>query len=174
MIEKFVPDIYSQSIYRIDYEKLKNKGIKLLIFDLDNTISVVKSKTPPKEAVELMVKLKELGFTLVLMSNSKKERVLPFKNKLEIDACASSKKPFKKNYKKILEMYRKKPEETAGIGDQIITDIYGANNMGICSILVNPISKKEKFVTKINRFMESIILFILKSRDLFKKGAYYD
>ncbi len=174
MLEKFVPDMYVQSIYRIDYEKLKNMGIKLVIFDLDNTISSVLDNEPSKEAILLMEHIKELGLRPILMSNSRKSRVEPFKNKLLIDSLAMSKKPTKYGYNKILSVYRRTCEEVACIGDQLVTDIYGANKMGMTSILVNPISKKDKTITLFNRFLEGIIIKKLTKRDMFKRGEYYD
>lgn len=174
MIDKYVPDIYAQSIYRIDYESLANEGTKLIIFDLDNTIATVETKEPKEEAIELMFKIKDLGLKPIIMSNSTKKRVEPFRNKLEIDSCASAMKPLKKNYKKIMNMYKVKPEEVASVGDQLLTDIWGANKMGITSILVNPISKKDGKFTILNRFIEKKLMFILEKRDLFKKGKYYD
>lgn len=174
MLDKFVPDIYAQSIYRINYEKLISIGIKCVIFDLDNTIAPVDVKMPSKEAINLMFKLKDLGLKPILMSNSGKVRVEPFRNNLEIDSCASAKKPFKNNYQKIQMLYKMKPEEIACVGDQLLTDILGANNQGMTSILVNPISKKDRKVTLFNRIIEKIIMLILEKRDLFKKGKYYD
>ena len=165
MFDKFVPDMYSQSIYRINYKKLADKGIKCIIFDLDNTISPVDVNEPSKEAIDLMFDLKDLGMRPILMSNSPKKRV---------DSCASAAKPFSKNYKKILEVYKLKPEEVACVGDQLLTDILGANKMGLTSILINPISKKDRLSTYVNRVIEKIIMVVLDKRDLFKKGKYYD
>ena len=59
-------------------------------------------------------------------------------------------------------------------GDQLLTDIYGANRQGFTSILLNPISSKEKFVTKINRGLEKIILNNFSKKGIFKKGEYYE
>lgn len=174
MFDKFVPDIHSQSIYRINYKKLKEKGIKCIIFDLDNTIAPVDITEPSKEAIDLMFDIKDLDIRPILMSNSGKKRVEPFRNKLEIDSCASATKPLSKNYKKILEVYKLNPEEVACVGDQLLTDILGANKMNMTSILINPISKKDRASTYINRFIEKIIISVLEKRDLFKKGKYYD
>lgn len=174
MIDKFVPDMHAQSIYRINYEKLSRLGIKCIIFDLDNTIVPVNVKTPSKEAKELMFKIKELGMRPIIMSNSNKKRVEPFRNGLEIDSCASAAKPLSKNYHKILNVYKMTPEQIACVGDQFLTDILGANKMGMTSILVNRISKKDHAATWINRIIEKFIIFILEKRDLFKKGKYYD
>lgn len=174
MIEKFVPDKHAQSIYRIDYEGLKNQNIKLLIFDLDNTIAPANEKMPRKDAINLMYDLKEMGFNIVLMTNNKKSRVEIFRNTLEIDTCASAKKPLSKNYKRILKIYKVEPEEVAAIGDQLLTDVYGANKMGITSILVNPISKYDMRITRFNRKIEKILFKKMAKRDLFKKGVYYE
>lgn len=174
MLDKFVPDMHYQSIYRIDYEKLKNKGIKLIIFDLDNTISPVNESMPPKEAILLMYKLKEMGLIPVLMSNSHKKRVYNFRNSLEIDACASSKKPLSKNYKKIMKVYNVTADKVACIGDQLLTDILGANKLNMVSILVNPMSKKDSKFTVFNRFIEKILFKIMEKQDIFKRGNYYE
>lgn len=174
MIDKFVPDIHAQSIYRIDYKGLLKKGIDFLIFDLDNTIAPIDIPLPSKDAINLMYELKEMGFTCILMTNSNKSRVEVFRNSLEIDTCASAKKPFSKNYKRILKIYKKAPEEVAFIGDQLLTDILGANKMGLTSILVNPISKKDLPITWFNRRIEKVIFKIMERKDLFKKGKYYE
>lgn len=174
MFDKFVPDVHAQSIYRINYKKLADKGIKCIIFDLDNTIAPVDINEPSKEAIDLMFDIKDLGIRPILMSNSGKKRVEPFRNKLEIDSCASASKPLSKNYKKILEVYKLKPEEVACVGDQLLTDIFGANKMNMTSILINPISKKDRPITHINRGIEKIIIKILEKRDIFKKGNYHD
>lgn len=174
MFDRFVPDVHSQSIYRINYKKLSEKGIKCIIFDLDNTIAPIDEDEPSKEAIDLMFDIKDLGIRPILMSNSGKKRVEPFRNKLEIDSCASATKPLTKNYKKILEVYKLKPEEVACVGDQLITDILGSNKMGMTSILINPISKKDRVITYFNRCLEKIITKVLEKRDVFKKGKYYD
>ena len=169
MIDKFVPDMFYQSIYRIDYDKLKSVGVKLLIFDLDNTIATYNESIPRSEVKDLIDKLKDMGFTVILMSNSSKKRVLPFRNTLEIDSCASAKKPFSSGYKKIMKVYKLESNKIACIGDQLLTDIWGANKMGMTSILVNPLSKKDRKVTYINRVIEKLLFKIMAKEELFSK-----
>ena len=60
------------------------------------------------------------------------------------------------------------------IGDQIPTDIYGGNRMGIFTILVKPISNKETLPTRIDRIFENIIIKKLEKRNIFKRGKYYE
>lgn len=173
-MEKYVPDIYQKSIYAIDYEKLKNRGIKCLLFDLDNTIVPFDVKESDQATKELFDNLKKLKFRIVIFSNSSKNRLKPFKDYLEVDCSARSKKPLKGRFLKILDEYGLSENEVAIIGDQILTDIVGGNKVGITTILVNPISKRDSIITKPNRCLEKHIMKKLGNRDLFIKGRYYE
>ena len=108
------------------------------------------------------------------MSNSGKKRVEPFKDELFVDASCSSMKPLKGKYRKIMKIYDLKPTEIAAIGDQLLTDIFGANRMGITSILVNPISTTDFTVTKGNRVIENMIIKHFTKRGVFARGEYYE
>jgi len=101
-MEVYVPDMYQKSIYAIDYQKLYNRGIKCLLFDLDNTLVPVKMKTPSKKIKNLFNDLKDKGFKVIIFSNSSKNRLKPFKDELEVDCAASAKKSFKKKFLQIL------------------------------------------------------------------------
>ena len=164
----FRPDIYKRSIYDIDYEDLKKRGIKCILFDLDNTLAPLEVEIPDKRLLEFFLYLEDLGFKAIILSNASKKRVAPFKER-----CKSS-KPFKKKYLKILELYPYKDTEIACVGDQLLTDILGANRLGFTSILVNPISAKEAFPTKINRWFEKRIYKSFQKKGIFKKGEYYE
>ena len=173
MMDLFIPDIYQQSIYTIDYKKLHKNGIKCLLFDLDNTIAPYNTLEPDQKVKELFARL-ENDFKIIIISNNNKNRLRPFKEKLNVDTAYSSKKPFKSKYKKILELYKFKVSEVSCIGDQLLTDILGANRMGFTSILVNRIAKYETIFTRINRFFESFILKSLEQKRILVSGEYYD
>ncbi len=170
----FRPDIYQKDIYSIDYQKLKKSGIKCLIFDLDNTIAPKEVLYPSQKVMDLFGKLDEMGFYLAILSNSSKNRVTPFKEKCNINSAYKSKKPLKNKYLKVMDLYHVKDIEVACIGDQLLTDILGANRLQFTSVLVNQISLKEKFPTTINRFFERIIIKHLTKKGLFTKGVYYE
>lgn len=173
-MEKYIPDIYQKSIYAINYDALYSRGIRCLLIDLDNTIAPITIKSPNKKTRELFDELKTKGFRIIIFSNSPRLRVKPFKDELDVDCCANACKPFKKKYHKVMEEYNLSIASVACIGDQILTDIKGGNNVGITTILVNPIGTKERFITKINRYFEEKILKKLRDNDLFTKGKYYD
>lgn len=169
----FVPDMYQKSIYDINYKKLKNSGIKCLLFDLDNTLVPYTTKEPSKKIKDLF---QELGqdFKVIIMSNSGKNRLRPFKEKLNVDVAFKSHKPLKKKYKKILNSYKFKPNEIAAIGDQLMTDVFGANRMGLTSILVNKIGPVEPITTKFNRIWERKLIKRFNKKGFLVYGEYYD
>ncbi len=172
-MEKFIPDMYQQSIYSINYKKLKKRGIKCLLFDLDNTVASYAEDTPSQDVKELFHYLSN-DFKVIIISNSHKKRLRPFKEILNVDVAYSSKKPLKGKYKKIMELYGFAPEQMACIGDQIMTDVYGANRIGSLSIFVNSIGTTEPIWTKFNRFFERIILKKLHKKGIYTKGVYYE
>ena len=172
-MDMFIPDIYQKSIYTINYKKLKKNGIKCLLFDLDNTVAPYKVSEPDSKVKELFARLQE-DFKVIIISNNSKNRLRPFKEKLNVDVAFNSRKPLKKKYKKILGLYHFKIDEVACIGDQLLTDILGANRMGFTSILVNRVAKYETIFTKINRFFEGFVLRKLAKRNILVIGEYYD
>jgi len=174
LFKNFKPDMYYKDIFSINYSKLRSKGIKCLLFDLDNTIEPILIPYPDSEDIRLFSKLKIMGFKVIIMSNSKRERVISFAKKLGVDYNFLSAKPFIKAYLKLMYKYNFKSYEIAAIGDQIVTDVYGANNAQMTSIFVDKISNIELKKTKINRFIEKIILNHLKNKNEFEKGNYYE
>lgn len=174
MLEQYVPDKYYKSIFVIDYKKLKKSGIKCILMDLDNTIAPPNVKEPTKKVIDLFEELKDMGFKLILFANCQRSRVEVFKNTLAVDSSALTFKPKKDKYLKVMELYRYKPEEICAIGDQLVTDIYGANRLNITSILVNPISSKDSLYGSVNRKLELTIIKKLEKNDIFKRGRYYE
>ncbi|MDE6285259.1 MAG: YqeG family HAD IIIA-type phosphatase [Bacilli bacterium] len=172
-MDRFIPDVYQKSIYTINYEKLKKNGIKCLLFDLDNTMVSYKTNEPDTKLKELFTMLGN-DFKIIIISNSNKNRLRPFKEKLNVDVAFKSRKPLKTKYKKILDIYKFKMNEIACIGDQLLTDILGANRMGFTSILVNRIAQFETLPTKINRFFEKFIMKRLAKKHILVSGEYYD
>lgn len=173
MIKRFLPKIYEESIFTINYDKLKKMGIKCLLFDLDNTISPAKEIVFCKETKHLFEKLKK-DFKIILFSNNFFKRVSKFGDYYDVDIECVSLKPLTYKYRRILKKYNFKKTEVASIGDQLLTDIQGGNKMGITTILVNPISSIDETETWLNRQIEKKIFEIFEKKDYLKRGRYYD
>ena len=170
----FIPDMYQKSIYTINYKKLKKNGIKCLLFDLNNTIASYETDYPSEKLRELIYELETMGFKVIIISNSSKDRVRPFKEKLNVDSAFRAYKPLKKKYKKIMNLYKLNDTEIACIGDMLLTDIWGGNKMKFTTILVNNISEEEPFYDRVLRKIEKKIIKKLNKKELLIKGKYYE
>ncbi len=159
MLERFYPREWVASTYEIDFDKLYRKGCRGIIFDIDNTL-VPHGAAADARACELFSRLKELGFSCVLLSNNKEPRVKSFYDKVQASAYIyKAKKPRPDNYRAAMKKMGTDEHNTVFIGDQVFTDIYGANLAGIYSILVKPIHPKEEIQIVCKRYLEKIVLF---------------
>lgn len=158
MFRRFYPAQYVNSVYDIDYDKLKEEGIKGLIFDIDNTLVPYFVKTGDKKLSDLFEKLKAMGFGISLVSNGKKDRVIKFNENLKLFAIHRANKPSTINLKKAMRIMKTDNKSTAMIGDQVFTDVWAANRAGMLSILVMPISEKDEFITLIKRGIEKKVI----------------
>ena len=173
-MEMYVPDMYKKSVFQIDFNILKLRGINCLLFDLDNTLVPYSEKKPSSKLIEFFTELKKMGFTIMIITNNGTRRVRPFKEALEIECYAHAFKPSPKKFLKIMGDHKFKETEIAIIGDQIVTDILGGNKLGITTVLVNPISNKDNLFVLVNRVREKRLVKKMSKQDLFYKGRYYD
>lgn len=174
-MDNFIPDMYQKSIYHIDYDKLRDNGIKCLLLDLDNTCVPYKDKEPNKKLIDLFEMLKDMDFKLIIFSNATKKRIYPFKRALNVDCLARAGKPSKRSFLKILKLFNYQLSDVAIIGDQLYKDILGGNRVGIKTILVNPMSKDDMIITKyIFRPLEMKKYKLLEKKGLLKRGKYYE
>lgn len=153
------PKFYLKSVKDISIELLRNNNIKGLILDVDNTLIDVDRKIIDG-AKEWCKSLKEQGIKVCILSNtSHEEKVKTVAEELEIPYLYFGKKPFKKGFyraKKLLEI--EKSEQIAAVGDQLFTDVIGANRVKMIPILVQPVDERDYWYTKIKRPIENILI----------------
>lgn len=171
--KKFVPSDYKKSVLDINYKELEKKGIKYILFDLDNTLAIIKENKVPKDIEELLRKLKK-KFKIVIVSNNFKRRIKPICDIIDVEFISFSMKPFIRKINKFIIKNNLKKEEICIIGDQLISDVLTGYRLGITNILVDPLGTKDLKVTKINRFLENKILKKLKNQKLLERGIYYE
>lgn len=168
-MSKFIPNMYVKNIFEIDYKKLKDRDIKVLLFDFDNTIIEKGNNVIDKKTLKFLNSLKS-NFIIYVVSNSlNKSKLNLVCSKLDLPYIGNARKPFKSGYKK-LKFKSIKNEQIAMIGDQLITDVWGANKMGYFSILIDPITNNEHIWTKVNRVFERVI----QKKNHIERGKYYD
>lgn len=155
------PGEYLDSTYVIDFDKLYNEGYKAVIFDVDNTL-VPHGAPADERAISLFAHLKELGYSCMLLSNNKEPRVKMFNDAVHVNYIYKANKPSPKNYRKAMEIMGSNRENTLFVGDQIFTDVMGANIAGIRTILVKPIHPKEEIQIVLKRIPEKLILLFYR------------
>ena len=165
----YIPKMYYKDIYSINYERLKQKKINYLIFDLDNTIGFINEEVCSKEVETFINKLSH-DFKIIVASNNNYQRVSKFVKNLSVSIIASALKPTGKVYRYLKKNFTKKMEEVCIIGDQIVTDIILGNRFGMHTILVNPKGEKDLKITGLNRLIEKRIMKKIN----FKRGEYYE
>lgn len=159
MLNEFYPYEYVDSVFVIDYNKLYDKGYKGIIFDIDNTL-VHHGDDSTKEIDALFKVIQNIGFKTLLLSNNNEERILRFTKNIDTLYICDAEKPKTKNYYRAVKMLNLNKKEVIVIGDQVFTDILGANKSGIANILVKFIHlNNEKKIGK-KRRVEQIILKI--------------
>lgn len=167
-LKKYIPNEFKESIYEVDFLVLYEKGYRLILIDVDNTLVNYNVKLPTDENITLVKKLQEIGFEVMLISNNNYKRVSEFAKPLgDISFVEKAKKPLKWGYKKVLKLASKKymPNEVISVGDQIMTDVMGSNRMGFYSVLVRPIEQNTDVLsTRINRFFERNRLRKIKNK----------
>ena len=141
-----IPRFLFDDIYAIDPAWLHAQGVKLLLADLDNTLVPYKVKVPTEEVRAWKKGLEAAGVTLFLLSNSRKPgRAAQFAEALGIPYEGHAGKPKSGGFQRAMARMGARPEETAIVGDQIFTDIWGGNRAGVLTLMVQPIARDTLF-----------------------------
>ena len=152
------PDLYCDNVRTINIEFLREHRIQGLILDVDNTLIDFDRKFE-EGTVEWVQALKQAGIKFCIVSNTNKvDKVKYVADTLDIPYFYFAKKPLKKGFLQAKEKMGLDAKNIAAVGDQIMTDVIGANRCGMYSILVKPIADKDIFITKIKRPIENKII----------------
>ncbi len=170
---KFKPTMYLNSIYHADFKRIYEMGYRVLFIDLDNTLVPHDVDSPTDECRQLIKELVNVGFEIVILSNNNKNRVSKFTIPLNLEYIYSARKPLTFKYKKLIDEKGYNKSEILCIGDQIMTDVYGANKLGLSVMLVEPLANKDIVYTKVNRLLEKRVYKNLAKHNLLTRGEFY-
>jgi HAD superfamily phosphatase (TIGR01668 family) len=160
LLNKLLPRLQVKTIYDIDLNALWEQGIRGIITDLDNTLVGAKAPLATPELVDWLKVVAQLGFQVVIVSNNNRIRVTKFAEPLSLPFIFRAKKPTSAAFRKAIHLMKLQPDQTVVIGDQMMTDVLGGNRMGLYTVLVLPIERRDEgFFTKvINRSLEKVAL----------------
>ena len=166
-----IPDAIYPSVLDVDLADLRRRGIAGLLVDIDNTIVPWGNPQIDQALVEWIRRAKAEGVRICLVSNALPERTKSFADLLDIPAVPRAMKPLARAFRRGLALLGLPPEQVAVVGDQLFTDVFGGNRLGLLTVLVNPLSTTELGMTKIMRRLERKALGRLARLGLIDKAA---
>lgn len=172
MLKIFTPNYYIHSFQALRVEYLKEHDIRLLVCDIDNTLVPHDVAVPDETALAFLDRIRKAGIQIVFISNNVEERVATFAQGLDIPFYPFALKPLPKTYRQLLKDYPGMKGHVGVIGDQLMTDILGANIVGFHTILTAPVAQRDLSFTKVNRIFESMVFWLLKKTKRLVKGEF--
>ena len=148
------PDYVFPTFADITPEFLLSKGIKALVIDVDNTLAPYEQELPDQKTIDWFKALTDNGIKAALISNNKPERIEKYNSLLSLPAYPDSKKPSTKMILKAIEQMGVNVEDTAGLGDQLLTDTLAVHRIDIPSLIVPPIKDKKTPFFRFKRLLE--------------------
>jgi len=146
MSVSLVPDITAPDIFSITPQLLADKGVTLLMLDLDNTLSLYAKGSPTPQVLAWMEALQTAGVTLYIISNNRnRQRISRYAEACGIPHVARAGKPSPKTLHTAMQQLGRQPGQSALMGDQIFTDGLAANRAGALSIVVKPLEMRGWF-----------------------------
>lgn len=154
----FYPTLYRRRITDVTAEDLRRHGIRAVLLDVDNTLTTHDAPDLDMAVQEWLSHMQEEGFKLIIVSNNSPQRVEPFARSIGLPFAARARKPLPAGYRAAATTLETPLRECIAIGDQIFTDVLGANLAGIPSVLLEPIQPEieQKFIVfkrKIERLL---------------------
>lgn len=160
----FLPAIITEKLTDVTPELLRERSIRLLMLDFDNTIVPYTTTNPTDEMEKWLADMNNLpDIQLCIVSNSHNDRVPKFCRERSIAVITHAKKPFPKGIQECLQKYNIPAAEAALVGDQIFTDTLGANGAGVTPILVKAIDN-HNFWLKARHVLEMPFIFAARKR----------
>lgn len=161
MLKLFKPTWTYKRFSNVTVDFLKQQGFRYVFTDLDNTLISLKNPNATEELQQWVQQLKDAGIRIILVSNNRGIRIQKVAEQLDLEYVFPSLKPLHKGFRAAIKLADIEKKNIVMIGDQVMTDILGANTFGLKTILVHPLDQHDGLGTKINRFFEGIVLTFL-------------
>lgn len=149
-----IPDFVFDRFSDITPAFLAENRICALLCDIDNTLSPYEDALPSEAVRAWVSRLADCGVRIALISNNSAARVEQYNSALSVPAYADSKKPCRAPYRAAMEALGVPKEQCAVLGDQLFTDVWSAQLVGIRSIVVPPIRDKKTLFFRLKRALE--------------------
>lgn len=163
-----LPTVSAKGLLDVTPALLEKLGVKAILLDVDNTLSHHDSQEPFDGSIEWTKQMAQAGYRLMIVSNNTKERITPFAQQFGLPFIWRACKPLPIGYWKAARKLGVKFRESVIVGDQVFTDVVGANLLGMRSILLEPAEEEHGWSFRIRRHFEIAVRKKAK-----EKGRYW-
>ena len=153
----WLPTFYTPTLLEVTPQFFLQHQIKYVCCDLDNTLAPYDEMTPSPKVKQWVTALKDAGLTFLIISNNDEQRVQPFAAALGVDYLAKTGKPFKDKLLIFLQQKGYPKDKVMIVGDQLLTDVWLANRLGMHSLFTEKLVPYDHWPTKPNRLIESLL-----------------
>lgn len=160
-----VPDLMCRTVYDIPFQRFEEKGLRLVIFDIDNTLVSYETPEPDEKLKSFLRDFSRRGVEVALVSNNSPERVERFNGDLGFFAVPDAHKPSKNALEPVMKHFSIPKEEILFVGDQLLTDAWTARLWGLRAVVVEPIQKRENLFFRFKRMLEKPFVHIYRKRN---------
>lgn len=150
------PDIYCSDLITLDYPALYRQGYRLVLLDVDNTLSRHGARQPDDYARQVVGRIRSAGLDCRLISNAGARRITAYAADLGLPAIARARKPFIWALLRACRQSGVLPGQTVMIGDQLLTDVVAGHRIGSLAVLVHPRFRQEAWNVRAKRFVERL------------------
>ncbi len=152
------PSLFVDSVLKLRPQTLTACGIRGLVLDLDNTLLPWGEEEFPRGLLAWLGEVRLAGLAACVVSNNKRRRVERLASALGVSWIHGAGKPRGRGFRAAMAIMGTAPRETAVVGDQIFTDVFGGNRLGLFTVLVTPMSNREFPGTRLVRLVEWLVL----------------
>jgi HAD superfamily phosphatase (TIGR01668 family) len=157
-IDLFLPDLICEKVTDIPFEEFEKKGIRVVVFDIDNTLVSYETPDPTEQVLSFLKSFEKRGIQVALVSNNSPQRVERFNAPLGFFTVPDSHKPLKRALRPVFRHFSVTPDKVLLVGDQLLTDVLCARRSKTAAVVVRPIKKKENLFFRIKRMIEKPLI----------------
>jgi HAD superfamily phosphatase (TIGR01668 family) len=158
MLKFLRPHAYAPRITHIDPSQLRERGIRGVIVDLDNTLVGFRALVPLEEDARWISRAHTTGLRVVVVTNNGTAWASEVARDLGVPCIPGARKPLPHGFRRALDVLQVEPHEAIVIGDQLFTDVLGAHMVGLEVILVEPLVRRDPWNTRPLRWLERVVL----------------
>ena len=168
LLERYlIPDYIFPRYDDVTPEFLASIGVRALLIDIDNTLAPYEQPDPDERNFAWVAAMRAAGIALTFVSNNHQERVERFAAPLGVKGYWDAAKPFRKTLDIAMAEMGSTVENTAMLGDQLLTDAYAGKHIGLRTLIVPPSRDKKSLFVRAKRRIERP--YIRKYRKLHPK-----